>query len=144
MRLAGLALASAALLSGSALAGEEAAKPDPRIGAEVDKICFARDINGWKEIEGEDNVVLLEEGVNDWYRVELAGGCPSRLFRFAHWIGIDQRPSGGCVRSGDTIIVRDGANFTRRCHITRINEWNDDLPPPTDEPGETEEPGAEQ
>lgn len=137
-RTLGLALGAAIFAAGASAKDTGAAKPDPRIGEEVNKICFAHNINGWKEIDGEDDVVLLETGVNNWYRVELAGACPARVFKFAQAIGIDERPSGGCVSRGDAIVVEDTGNFTRRCYITKIYEWNDDLPPPADEAGESD------
>lgn len=99
---------------------------DPRIGKKVKSICFQSSINGWKAVKGEDDVVLLERGVNDWYRVELLGACPSRVFRSAFAIGIESRPAGGCVSRGDVIIVEDGPGFNRRCTITGIYEWNED------------------
>ncbi|MEO1137343.1 MAG: DUF6491 family protein [Pseudomonadota bacterium] len=101
-------------------------KVDPRLGERVDRICFQRNINSWRSVKDEDDVVLLERSVNNWYRVELNGGCDERLFRFATAIGIDSRPGGGCVTRGDTIIVEDGPGFNRRCIITRIYEWNED------------------
>lgn len=128
-----IATAGAVLFAaGAAFAGKPDAEaaPDPRLGAEVNKICFARDINNWKEIDGVDDAVLLERSVNDWYRVALAGACTARVFRFAQVIGIENRPAGGCLRRGDAIIVDDTGNFTRRCIIKRMNEWNDDLPAP--------------
>lgn len=115
----------------SAYAGEEpdAEPPDPRIGEEVNSICFARTINGWKGLKGVDDVVLLEKGVNDWYYVELQGYCPSRIFRSAERIGIESKPAGGCVTRGDVIIVRDFGGFTNRCFITRIYKWDDKAQP---------------
>lgn len=110
------------------------AQVDPRIGEEVDRICFARNINGWKEVKGVDNAVLLESGVNDWHYVTLSGACEARVFRFAHAIGIDNRPGGGCVHKGDAIVVEDNASFTRRCFIRKIYKWNDAAPAAEDAP----------
>lgn len=106
--------------------GAEKAGPDPRIGEEVNRICFQRNIKGWRPVKGEDDVVLLERGINNWYRVELLGACDERLFRFAHKIGIDSRPGGGCVTRGDAIIVEDSPGFNRRCTITAMYEWDED------------------
>ena len=122
------ACVSAAAISAAAAApkkGEEAKAPDPRLGEEVSNICFASTINGWRSVKGEDDVVLLEKGVNDWYRVELSGGCDEHLFRSAMTIGIDSRPGGGCVSRGDVIIVKDSPGFTRRCMITRMYKWDE-------------------
>jgi hypothetical protein len=117
------------VLAGAAAATErkdqEPAVPDPRLGEEVSQICFARNINGWKEIKGDEEAVLLETGVNNWYRVEVAGTCRYRDFRFAQAIGIESRPGGGCVTRGDVILVEGGGNFVHRCFITKINKWDE-------------------
>jgi hypothetical protein len=122
--------AAAVLTSATAFAGDKAQQegPNPRIGAQVDKICFASNINGWKEIDGIDDAVLLETGVKNWNYVQLNGGCEARLFRMAEAIGIENRPAGGCLRQGDVIVVNDAGRFARRCFIRKIYEWNDDLP----------------
>ncbi len=118
---------SAALISVTGFAQEpEGAGADPRIGKEVRNICFGQNINGWKGVKGEDDVVLLKRSVSDWYRVELAGACDYRVLRSAFAIGIDSRPAGGCVSRGDVIIVSDSPGFDRRCVITKMYEWNED------------------
>ncbi|WP_375204171.1 DUF6491 family protein [Hyphococcus sp.] len=123
-------IAGAALMTGAACAshheGEEQDGPDPRIGEKVNRICFGSTINGWKDLKGVDNVVLLEKGVNDWYYTELSGNCRSSTLRSALSIGLDSSPAGGCVTKGDVIIVRDSPGFTNRCFITGIYEWNED------------------
>lgn len=123
------AIISTALAPGAS-AGEPA-KPDPRIGDEVDRICFASTINGFRTIDGADNVVLLEKGVSDLYRVELSGLCTARVLDFAQSVAIDSRPRGGCVTRGDTLIFSGSAFFNdrpidrTRCFITRINNWDE-------------------
>ncbi len=106
---------------------------DPRIGAEVDKICFRSTINNWRTVDDLDDVVLLQRGVNNWYYVELIGGCSNRVLRTALEIGIGGRPSGACVTSGDVIIVRDNPAATRRCAVQRIYQWDDDATEAIDE-----------
>ena len=110
---------------------------DRRIGEQVDRICFPRNINGWRSVKGEDNVVLLKKSANRWFRVEVSGACPERVFRFAQTIGIDSRPAGGCVRRGDIILVKDTGNFTRRCFIQRINKWDHKAPAPDEQTDDT-------
>lgn len=121
-----LAATAAVMLAlvGPALAGEAETTVDPRLGPEVDSICFQRNISGWRALKGVDNVVLLETGVNDWHRVEVTGACRASLFRFAETIGVESRPGGGCVTRGDVIIVRQSGGFAHRCFITRINKWD--------------------
>lgn len=123
--------AAAVFAAGSAFASEPAVAPvDARLGAEVDRICFARNINGWRELKGVDDAVLLETGVNTWYRVELIGACRARVFRGAEAIGIESRPGGGCVTRGDVIIVNDVGSIAHRCVISKINEWDEKAPAP--------------
>lgn len=139
--LSALAFTAPALAGPDEKAGDQAEDgPDPRIGKEVDRICFNSTINGWKGVKGEDDVVLLQRGANDWYRAELTGACDYRLFRSAQAIGIESRPSGGCVTRGDVIIVRDGPGFARRCFITDLYEWDGDAEAPSDD----DEEGSEQ
>ncbi len=126
----------AAIMSGAAFAGQDKGEndgPDPRIGEKVDRICFAGSINGWRSLKGEDNAVLLQRSVNDWYKAELVGGCRENLFRSALSIGIDSRPAGGCVTRGDVIIVEDTPGFTRRCTISAIYKWDEDAAEETED-----------
>jgi hypothetical protein len=126
---------AAGLFALAPLAAEETEDAvDLRLGEEVDRICFGRDINGWKTVDKEDDVLLLERGVNNWYRVELLGACDYYVLRRAFSIGLDSRPAGGCVTRGDYIIVEDSPGFPRRCAITRMYEWDDDAPAPGEEP----------
>ena len=135
--------ATPALASGNegADSGEEGGV-DRRIGEQVDRICFSRNINGWRSVKGEDNVVLLKKSANRWFRVEVSGACPERVFRFAQSIGIDSRPAGSCVRRGDIILVKDTGDFTRRCFIQRINKWDHKAPAPGEETDEENDDNA--
>lgn len=99
---------------------------DPRVGAEVNRICFPRNINGWSTIDEDDSAIILTEGVNDDFRVEFAGPCNRSDFQFAQTIGIENRPGGGCLTRGDRLLVRGAGDFINRCLITRINEWDED------------------
>jgi len=115
--------------SGVALAGDDG---DPRQGEQVDRICFGRDINNFKTIKGEDDAVLLEKGVNDWYKATLIGACSYRQLKWAQAVAIDQRPAGGCVTPGDTLIFSRSisgsfrSSDTTRCAISEIYEWDED------------------
>lgn len=103
-----------------------AAIADPRLGAEVDSICFAGTINGWRTVEGDDEAVILTKGVSDDFRVAVSGPCSASDFRFAQTIGIESRPGGGCVTRGDVLLVESAGDFVNRCFITRINRWDED------------------
>jgi hypothetical protein len=131
MRKFSILLALAAAVAGSALAGDEATA-DPRVGEKVDRICFGRNIDGFKTVKGMDDAVLLEKGVNDWYLATLSGACSYSRLKWAMGVAIDQRPSGGCVTPGDHLIftnsVTGDMSFpnTTRCVINGIYEWNED------------------
>ena len=132
----------AALLAAPASAGDKKDDGvDKRIGEKVDRICFQRTIDGWREARGFRKAVLLERGVNNWYLVKLSGSCNAHDFRFAQSIGIESRPAGGCVRRGDVILVRGAGDFVNRCFIREMYEWDDDAPAPgedsDDEDGES-------
>lgn len=115
---------------GTARSADEAADGDPRLGEEVRQICFSRNISNFQTIDDEDDAVLLERGVNDWYKTTLAGACDRNRLRFAQSVAIDNRPRGGCIRRGDALIFSDSAfgdfsfpNATR-CIIVEIHRWN--------------------
>lgn len=131
-------------VAGTALSREEAdddTKSDPRLGEEVDRICFSRDIDGFRTIDDEDDAVLLERGVNDWYKATLSGPCNYSTLRFAQSVAIDDRPRGGCVTRGDALVFSDSAfgdfSFPRatRCIIVEMHRWN---PKATASDGEAE------
>lgn len=121
----------ALVAAGPAYASDQAGGGvDLRLGEEVDRICFTRDINNFQTIDDEDDAVLLERGVNDWYKVTLTGACNYNRLRFAQSVAIDDRPRGGCVTSGDALLFSDSAfgdfsfpNATR-CIIDEIHRWN--------------------
>jgi len=125
------------ILAAPAFAGDQKktdqAKPDPRQGAEVDSICFGRNINDFSTIKGVDNAALLRANVNDWYKVDLIGACYSSRLRFAQSVAIESHPAGGCVSNGDYLIFSNSA-FGRpsnsadvsRCAISRIYKWDRD------------------
>ncbi len=102
------------------------AKADPRLGPEVNRICFPQNINSWRTIDGDRDGIILRRSVNDLYRVEYIGTCTASDFRFAETIGIVNRPAGGCLTQGDRLLVEGPGNSVNRCLITQINEWNED------------------
>ena len=136
MRIMLLAVSAVLVVSApsAVFAGEEGdeAKPDPRLGEDVNRICFPRNIRDWRTVKEEDNVVLLERGLNDWYRVQVIGPCNYRALRLTQTIALESRPSGACVSAGDTITLLDNTGFERRCAITQINKWDEDAEAPDD------------
>jgi hypothetical protein len=127
-RTAAVFALAAALTGAPALAEEPSA--DPRVGDQVDRICFGRDINNFRTIKGEDDAILLERGVNDWYKATLIGACNYSELKWAQAVAIDQRPAGGCVTPGDSLVFSRSAfgDFkfpnTTRCVISDIYKWD--------------------
>lgn len=125
--------AVALLAAGCQSSSESAARQDDEIarltaarqGAEVDRICFASNINGWSPL-GRD-AVLLERGVNDWFKVELTGTCdPEWAF---NTIALRSRPAGSsCLTRGDRITT-DDQTVPGVCYVDRIYEWDETREP---------------
>lgn len=94
-----------------------------RQGAEVDRICFTRQIDGWRNLGR--NAILVEKGVNEWFKLDLTGPCePDLAFER---IALRTRPPGGCLSKGDAV-----ATFTTPtygvCYITRMYSWDASTP----------------
>jgi hypothetical protein len=128
-----LFVAVAAMLAGCQTSVESAARQDDEIarlvaarqGAEVDRICFTSNINGWSEL-GRD-AILLERGVNDWFKVDLTGTCdPEWAF---NTIAISSRPAGSsCLTRGDRIHT-DDRDIPGVCYVQSIYEWDETKEP---------------
>jgi len=97
---------------------------DIRQGEEVKRICFASSLNGWREIKGERQSVILTKGVRDEYRLDLSGICD--VSRAMNNVATRTRGSS-CLGRGDEIIIADGLSGLDRCFIKKIYTWNPDL-----------------
>ncbi len=100
---------------------KEAAEIAVRQGERVNRICFNRSVNGWREFGRKS--LLLRRGVNEWYKLDLAGTCdPEWAFNA---IGVRTFPGSSCISRGDDIVTRD-AGFTGTCKIMAIYEWDEE------------------
>ena len=119
-----MSVASAGLLlamAGPAFAGKDEKTVDPRQGEKVNQVCFAGSISGWRE-NGRRSI-LINRGVNDWYKLDLAGACdPDWAFGS---IGLETWAGSGCISRGDKIHTND-SNIPGTCVITGIYKWNED------------------
>ena len=107
-------------------ADAKAEKPDPRRGAEVKQVCFARNIDGFGATTR--NTVVISEGRDD-YLVETYNGC----FELNHAQSLAVDSSSSCLSRGDDIIAFDnvfGSDNTGArslpCKIKAIYEWDKD------------------
>lgn len=131
---AGLALtaALAACQSPQALDGEPEAfmsyVDDPRLGEQVGRICFSRQISRFGETT--EDTVIVEAGLNDYYLIKTLGPCTD--LERANSMALDQF-GASCLTKGDSIIAYDtvfGPDATglppRACLIDEIYEWHPD------------------
>jgi hypothetical protein len=101
------------------------AKPDPRQGEEVRRICFTQQIRNWRENDRDS--VIVEVGTRDEYKLELIGTCqPQDAFTS---IGLISGVGGGsCLSWGDKLVT-DARYNDGSCMIRRIYKWNKDAKP---------------
>lgn len=126
--LLAIPLAAACATSEPPIKGAAAFADDPRLGKQVDEICFNRSIDGFKH--NTKDTVVLTKSVSDEYLVEVRGHC--RDLKYAQSIGLDSYST--CLRDQDYIIVStsafslsDGTGLgPDRCYIDAIYEWDDD------------------
>ena len=143
--LLALSLSLAACATSDSSDTSDTAEADPRRGAEVDRICFTQSIDGFGETTR--NTVVVREGVNQHYLVEVFRGCLD--LDHAQSLAFDS--FSGCLTRGDAILAFDSAFGPSpgdakplRCRIKTIYEWDPDAgKPDADSPeadGEVETP----
>ncbi|MCI5046112.1 MAG: DUF6491 family protein [Aquisalinus sp.] len=141
LQLTALASTTCLLLTACASTDEERSSKieadDPRLGEQVNRICFTRTIDNFKTVS--DRQVILSASPSREYLVET-GAC-FQLDR-AQRIGLTDR-GGNCLTRGDIILVSEDLFASRsnvqqpdRCFIRSMYEWDADA---TDEEDETEE-----
>ena len=96
------------------------AKPDPRQGAELTRICFKSEIKDWRK--HDDRSVIIRVTNKNAYKLELMGACqPEDAFMS---IGLDNRPASGCIHTYVTKVMGS-------CTIKKIYRWNTSTEKPT-------------
>ncbi|MCA8903086.1 MAG: hypothetical protein KDA53_17750 [Hyphomonas sp.] len=129
-----LTLATACLILGACTTssepkarGAEKFADDPRLGAEVNRICFASSIDSFGSTTRD--TFTVREG-RDHYLVEVFPGCSP--LEHALTIGMEART--GCLTRGDRVIVSDSimpdssdSPFSvQRCTVNAIYDWTPD------------------
>ncbi|MDP1931046.1 MAG: DUF6491 family protein [Gammaproteobacteria bacterium] len=85
-------------------------------GEQVSSICFNRQIDNWQPLSR--NAIILERGLNDYYRVILDGGCDARRSGLSI---VTESRTGICLEEGDEIDFE--GDFSPSCRINQINAW---------------------
>jgi len=86
-------------------------------GEQTNQICFTRNIRDWHELDSQ--TIIVRANLDDYYRLELSGGCDGRN-AFTH-IEVRSR-SGSCLGVGDEVSF--DRDFGPSCTIRRINRWH--------------------
>jgi hypothetical protein len=133
-----------AYLAGCASQEEKVVIPldnDPRIGEEVQQLCFTGNINSWSEVDNDRHAVILRKSVKDYYKLKITPGCDPQWAMST--IALISRPSSPCLTRGDRIKT-DADPFRglgSACIITRINKWDPDAAKPTEQQPEEVQTG---
>ncbi len=109
---------------------------DPRRGEEVNRLCFASQIDSFGETT--KRAVVVREGRN-YFLVETYPGCFD--LDWAQSLAFDSTSS--CLSRGDRVFAfdnlfarSDNIGHPQSCRIKSIYEWDRDAEAPVDETGE--------
>lgn len=108
---------------------DDAWRTDARLGERVDRICFSRSVDGFRE--NTRRTLIVERGVNDEYLIETAGSCYD--LKNAQSLSFDTFGASSCISKGDSIYAYDSVfgpdrtnTPTIRCPISAIYEWHEE------------------
>ncbi|KCZ87674.1 DUF6491 family protein [Hyphomonas jannaschiana] len=97
---------------------------DPRLGEEVDRICFASNIDSFGD--NTRDTFTVREG-RDYYLIEIFGSCPP----LQHAMTMRMDSTMNCLTAGDHVIVSDSLTsssstpFSKsRCLVKSIYKWD--------------------
>lgn len=95
---------------------------DPRIGDKVNQACFISYMDGWSNVDNDDNALIITMRRNQQYKLNLAGSCDADWAMYR--IAIMGKSGSGCIQRGDKI--KTDANTLRgmNCTIMSINQWH--------------------
>jgi hypothetical protein len=104
--------------------GVEKYADDPRLGEEVDRICFASNIDSFGD--NTRDTFTVREG-RDYFLIEIFGSCPA----LQHAMTMRMDSAMNCLTSGDHVIVSDSLTtssstpFSKaRCMVKSIYKWD--------------------
>jgi len=131
------------LLAGCASTGkpEIPLGSDPRIGAEVRQVCFARNIDSWSDVDNDRNAVIIKMRSRDYYKLKISGGCDPQWA--ISTIAVITR-GGSCYTRGDRIKTDadPSQGYGSSCVITAINKWDPDAAKQAEQQTEIKSPPA--
>ena len=117
-----------ALLTGCATTQDEKAKipldSDPRVGEEVQKVCFVRDLEGWQNVDNDPKAVILRMKNRETFKLKLIGGCYPGMASLN--LAVETSPGSSCFSPGDKVRT-DGdlsSGYGSGCKVTSIHKWD--------------------
>jgi hypothetical protein len=117
-----------ALLTGCATSQDDKAKipldSDPRVGEEVQQVCFTRDLDGWQSVDNDRKAVILRMNNGETFKLKLIGGCDPRSADLN--LAVKTSTGSGCFSPGDK--VKTDGDLSRGdgpgCKVTSIHKWD--------------------
>lgn len=96
---------------------------DPRIGEEVNQVCFTRSIDSWNDVDNDRNAVIIKMSNREYYKLKISGGCDPQWAMTT--IAVISRGGSGCYSRGDRIKTDADPfrGYGSACVITAINKW---------------------
>ena len=117
-----------ALLTGCATTQDDKAKipldSDPRVGEEVQQVCFIRDLDGWQNVDNDSKAVILRMRNGETFKLKLSGSCDPD-FAMSH-LAVKTRRGSSCFSPGDKVKT-DGdlsSGYGSGCIVTSIHKWD--------------------
>ena len=117
-----------ALLTGCAMVQDDKAKipldSDPRVGEEVQHVCFVRDLDGWRNVDNDRKAVILRMNNGDTFKLKLIGGCDPSFADLN--LVVKTISKSGCYSPGDKVKT-DGdisRGYGAECKVTSIHKWD--------------------
>ena len=118
-----------ALLTGCATTQDDKAKipldSDPRVGEEVQQVCFIRDLDGWQNVDNDSKAVILRMNNGETFKLKLKGSCYPNFASLN--LAVKTRSSSGCFSPGDKVKT-DGdvpGGSGSECIVTSIHKWDE-------------------
>ncbi len=114
----------------TAVSAPQSLAEDPRVGEEMDRICFTNGISGFSDYNGPEDALILRRGPGREYLVTLFPGCIT--VDRAQRVAFVDRFSGSCLMRGDEILVsaelfRAGSSLDNDvCRISEVYAYDRD------------------
>ena len=97
---------------------------DPRLGEEVNQICFNRTMDSWSPLKDDNKAIIVSDRHKQEYKLSLIGTCDPEWAMMR--IATISRGASNCLARGDKVITDADMNRHDSCTIMKINKWHPD------------------